>query len=139
MSTGRARSAEELTSIARDFLGAWNTQDVEKVLACYTPDVRYRDPNTRGEVVGADALGRYLTKLFDGWRMNWQLRELFPYGEGGANVLWTATLQPKGSDRSVTVDGMDLVLLDGDRIARNEVQFDRAVLGALMTPSSSYS
>jgi len=37
-------------SLVTDFLGAWNSQDVERVLDCYTDDVRYRDPNTRGEV-----------------------------------------------------------------------------------------
>jgi hypothetical protein len=42
-------------------LEAWNTQDVDRVLSCYTDDVRYRDPNTRGDVEGSDAMGRYLT------------------------------------------------------------------------------
>jgi ketosteroid isomerase-like protein len=36
--------------LVADFLDAWNSQDVERVLDCYTDDVRYRDPNTRGEV-----------------------------------------------------------------------------------------
>jgi len=126
-------SKENLEALAHDFLGAWNTQDVDRVLAVYTPDIRYRDPNTRGDVVGADALGRYLTRLFNAWQMTWELRELFPYREDGANVLWTATLRPTDGEKSVTIDGMDLVLLDGDRVARNEVQFDRAALSAFLS------
>lgn len=31
-------------------------------------------------------------------------------------------------------DGMDLVVIDGDRIKRNEVYFDRAVLAPLLAP-----
>ena len=31
----------------------------------------------------------------------------------------------------VEADGMDIVLLEGDRIKRNEVYFDRAVLAPL--------
>jgi steroid delta-isomerase-like uncharacterized protein len=127
-----------LTTEARDrlvtrFLDAWNSQDVERVLHCYTDDVRYRDPNTRGEVVGRDALRRYLTRLFAEWRMNWQSRETFAFtGTDGAAFLWRATLRRAGSDRTFEVEGMDLAVLDGDRVARNEVYFDRAVL----TPAS---
>jgi hypothetical protein len=47
---------DKMLSLAEQFLGAWNTQDVGRVLACYTTDVEYRDPNTRGAVHGADAL-----------------------------------------------------------------------------------
>lgn len=118
--------------IAEELLAAWNTQDVGTVLGCYTEDVEYRDPNTRGMVMGHEALGRYLTKLFDGWQMHWRLRELFPLEHGdGSAVLWEATLGLKGSERSVVVDGMDLAVLRGRRLARNEVYFDRSALAAL--------
>jgi len=43
----------ELLTFAERFLDAWNSQDVERVVACYTEDVQYRDPNTRGMVEGA--------------------------------------------------------------------------------------
>lgn len=121
----------QLAAFADRFLGAWNTQDVERVVACYTDDLVYRDPNTRGAVHGADAMRRYLRKLFAAWTMHWSLREGFPLAEGGAAVLWRATLTPAGGGPSVEVDGMDLVLMRGARIARNEVYFDRAVLMAL--------
>jgi nuclear transport factor 2 (NTF2) superfamily protein len=51
--------------LAERLLEAWNSQDVDQVLDCYTADVRYRDPNTRGFVEGGEQLRRYLTKLFD--------------------------------------------------------------------------
>ena len=47
--------------LVADFLAAWNSQDVERLLDCYTHDVRYRDPNTRGEIMAAtrcDAISR---------------------------------------------------------------------------------
>ena len=121
--------------IARRILDAWNTQDVERVVACYTPDLVYRDPNTRGEVHGAAAFRRYLSKLFGAWRMHWSAREIFPLAGGrGTAVLWRATLAPVGGEGSVEVDGMDLAVLDGERLARNEVYFDRAVLASLFAP-----
>lgn len=111
---------------------AWNRQDVEAVVQCYTEDLVYRDPNTRGAVEGRDAMRRYLTSLFSRWQMHWATRDFFLFGEAdGVAVLWRATLQPKDSEREVEVDGMDLVLMEGDKVKRNEVYFDRAALAEL--------
>jgi len=115
------------------FLAAWNAQDVEAVVACYTDDLLYRDPNTRGLVEGADAMRRYLRKLFDAWQMHWSTREAYRLeGMDGAAFLWQATFRKSDGDQTVEADGMDLVILRGDRIARNEVYFDRAVLAPLL-------
>ena len=123
----------ELTRMAERFLSAWNTQDVERVVACYTDQVVYVDPNTRGEVRGADAMRRYLGKLFSAWKMHWALREGFPLADqNGAAVLWHATFRRADGKETVEADGMDLVVLSGDRIARNEVYFDRAILAPLL-------
>ena len=123
----------ELEHVAREVLDAWNTQRVERVVACYTPDLVYRDPNTRGEVHGADAFARYLTKLFATWRMHWAPREVFPLaGADGAAFSWRARLTLVGTDTGVDVEGMDLAIVEGGRLRRNEVYFDRAALLPLM-------
>ena len=63
---------DELETLARHFLDAWNSQDVEAVLACYTDDLVYRDPNTRGSVIGSGNMRRYLMRLFTAWKpMAW--------------------------------------------------------------------
>lgn len=123
---------EWLRAVAEQFLASWNSQVVDTVLACYTEDLVYRDPNTNGELRGREAMGRYLTKLFAAWTMHWSLRQLFPLADGGgAAVLWHATFR-RGTDTTVEADGMDLVVLHGEHIARNEVYFDRSVLAPLM-------
>jgi len=123
----------QVVGLAERFLSAWNSQDVERVVACYTADVVYRDPNTRGDVRGADALHRYPRKLFAGWTMHWSLREAHPLGDReGAAILWHATFQRADGNQMVEADGMDLVVVVGDRIQRNEVYFDRAVLAPLI-------
>ena len=110
-------------------LAAWNSHDVDRVVACYTEDCVYRDPNTRGDVAGRDALARYLTRLFRDWRMHWSLREFFPFTDGtGGAFLWDAELTPVTGGTTRRVSGMDLVLLRGDRLSRNEVYFDRMSL-----------
>ena len=126
-------TSEEIKEMADRFLDAWNTQDVEKVVATYTDDVTYVDPNTRGAVEGSDSLRRYLRKLFDNWQMHWEFKEGYPLqGEEGAAVLWHASFRKNDGDETVEADGMDLIIMDGDRIKRNEVYFDRAVLAPLL-------
>jgi ketosteroid isomerase-like protein len=110
-------------------LSAWNSHDVDGVVACYTEDCIYRDPNTRGAVEGREALRRYLTRLFCDWRMHWSLREFFPFADGsGGAFLWDAQLTPAAGGKTRDISGMDLVLLRGEGLSRNEVYFDRMAL-----------
>jgi len=123
---------DELETLARHFLDAWNSQNVEAVLACYTDDLVYRDPNTRGSVIGSDNMRRYLTKLFSAWSMNWSLREVHAFRDSdGAAVLWHASFSRAGRQSRVEVDGMDFIALRGRLASRNEVYFDRVALSAL--------
>jgi ketosteroid isomerase-like protein len=131
----------ELEPFSRRFLDAWNSQDVDEVVGVYTDDVVYLDPNTRGEVSGANALRRYLSKLFEAWEMTWAFREGYvaEEDENVAFVGWHATLRRAGGEQEVEVDGLDLVIVEGDRIKRNEVYFDRAALAPLLaeTPQAA--
>jgi len=123
---------DELETLARHFLDAWNSQDVETVLACYTDDLVYRDPNTRGSVIGSGNMRRYLTRLFSAWSMTWSLREAHAFRDSdGAAILWHATFSMAGQQSRVEADGMDFVALRGRLAYRNEVYFDRAVLSAV--------
>lgn len=123
----------QMYELAEKFMSEWNSQDVERVVAIYTNDVTYVDPNTRGPVKGAEALRHYLRKLFGKWKMHWSVREAFLLdGKGGCAVLWQATFQKPGGGDKVEADGMDLVIMQGDRVKHNEVYFDRAVLAPLM-------
>ncbi len=126
--TGRLDTPMALR-LAEEFLAAWNKQDVEQVVACYTEDGIYLDPNTNGPVAGHDAMRRYLTRLFEQWTMNWSLREFFLFGEeDGGGFLWHASLTPASGGKTTEIDGMDLVLVRGDKMCRNEVYFDRMAL-----------
>lgn len=123
---------QRIQALAERFLSAWNSQEIERVVACYTEDLIYRDPNTRGEVQGADAMRRYLKKLFSSWVVFWSLREAYPLsGRDGVVALWRASFRRKDAAEAVDVDGMELLLFQGDLVARNEIHFDRAALTSL--------
>jgi len=120
---------ETALRLSTTVLEAWNRHDVDAVIACYTPDCVYLDPTTRGPVVGHDALRRYLTRLFEKWRMHWSMREYFPFGEDDSGAfLWHASLTPAAGGKTAEIDGMDLALVRGGLLYRNEVYFDRMAL-----------
>jgi nuclear transport factor 2 (NTF2) superfamily protein len=128
---------ETMLTLAEKFLAAWNTQEVDRVLSCYTADLEYRDPNTRGAVRGTEAMRRYLTKLFGRWQMRWVLREAHLFDDRqGCAVLWQATFRQPASDTTIAIDGIDFVAVRGNRIARNEVCFDRALLAPLLAAAA---
>ena len=121
--------AGDAERLSQGVLSAWNLQDVDGVVACYTEDCVYLDPNTRGPVVGHEAMRRYLTRLFERWKMHWSLREFHPFADGsGGAFLWHAQLTPSAGGKTAEIDGMDLVVLREELLARNEVYFDRMVL-----------
>ena len=123
MDVGEAKRLAEAT------LSAWNNQDVDGVVSCYTEDCVYLDPNTRGPVVGRDAFRRYLSRLFQRWKMHWSLREFFLFeDESGGAFLWHAQLTPASGGKTAEIDGMDLAMLRGGKLCRNEVYFDRTAL-----------
>lgn len=126
MEARRLTDQGQAMGLAEKVLSAWNRQMVDEVVDCYTEDCVYLDPNTRGPVVGREALRRYLSKLFQRWKMHWSMREFFPFADGdGGAFLWHAQLTPATGGTTAEIDGMDLVVLHGERLARNEVYFDR--------------
>ena len=94
-------------------------------------DCIYRDPNTRGTVAGHEALRPYLTRLLREWRMHWSLRECFAFADGsGGAFLWDGKLTPAAGGKTTEISGMDLVLLRGERLSRNEVYGGPSAPGA---------
>lgn len=126
----------ELKKVEGPLVAAWNDHDVEAVVACYSDNLVYVDPNTRGPVEGADAMRRYLTKLFDRWEMHWTIKQIFPLADvDGSAALWRASLMARATGKTAEVDGMDLVLIEDGKVKRNEVYYDRALLAPLVAPA----
>ncbi len=49
-------------------------------------------------------------------------------GTDGLMVCWTGTFTPLAGDPAAKVRGIDLILLEGDPMVRNDVRFDRLPL-----------
>ena len=124
---------KRIKDLADGFIAAWNTQEVDKVAACYSQDLVYIDPNIRGQITDQSAFRGYLAKLFAAWKMHWTIRDVQVFKEiDGAAARWHAKLQLAGGGKTVEVDGMDFIAFKGDKIQRNEVYFDRMAIAGLL-------
>lgn len=124
-------------AIVTRFMEAWNSERIDRILDVYHLEVRYRDPNTRGEVKGREALRHYLARLLSAWSMRWETREVIPLLRSGdplgCALLWRAELVHRDSGSRFHLEGMDLLELRGALVVRNEVYFDRSPFLELIT------
>lgn len=121
--------ATSLDARGEQIRAAWNSQDVERVLETYAEQFRFVDPTTRGEIVDRDGLRHYLRKLFAAITAHTTVRAAFPFADtAGVAVLWSAAVRMVGGRDEVELEGVDLILFDGARIASHEIYFDRAAL-----------
>lgn len=123
-------NAAELARLTEQLLAVWNSQSVERVVACYAEDVRFSDPITREVIVGIDALRCHLRRQFSLWTLHWTLREAYPLStdQNGAVILWHAKFRPIDGTESVDGNGISVIFLRNGQIGRSEMSYDRTVL-----------
>lgn len=110
----------DIEDFNRRWLAAWTAKDVEALIGFYAPNCTYKDPQTAAGIVGHDALRGYLTGLFAATPpMTYTPDEVWPV-PGGFCGRWYCVIGAEGGPQS-RIRGFDLVILDGDRIALNEV------------------
>lgn len=106
----------DLEAFNADWLKAWSEKDVDRLCGFYAEDCVYKDPQTANGLQGNAALRAYLTGLFGATpSMTYTPDELWPIA-GGYCGRWYCEIE--GGAR---LRGFDLVILQGDRIALNEV------------------
>ena len=116
-----SRDIADKEALNARWLQAWTDKDVPALLACYSDDVVYQDPQVPAGLVGSEALGGYLRQLFDATPpMTYEPDEVWATADGWCG-RWVCRIDMP-DQTTAWPRGFDLVVLDGDgRIARNEV------------------
>ncbi|MFW9806769.1 MAG: nuclear transport factor 2 family protein [Candidatus Thorarchaeota archaeon] len=119
---------EELMEFCTNWLAAWTGNNPDILLEYYHEDALYIDPANKDGLRGHGEIGMYFEKLLDVYHdWTWRPIEVFPI-DTGVIVKWECTI-PVGPETLHEV-GLDIVELDGNKITRNEVYFDRTRLVA---------
>ncbi|MEO8297112.1 MAG: nuclear transport factor 2 family protein [Burkholderiales bacterium] len=126
-------SDEHIFGATRHCIDMWNTLDLEATLSTYSDDVVYCDPKTGRRIIGKAALRRYLRKFFERWDMQFTvLEDLRLEGQDGQVVIWECKISRREGGPARTVRGMDICMVRGSQLCRDEAFMDTSVLAELM-------
>jgi uncharacterized protein (TIGR02246 family) len=105
--------------IARHDAG-WNAQDLDAIMACYTPDIVFANYNAGESAEGAQAVRDHLAGIFAGWPdLRFRGRRLYVADEFAVSE-WTATATHRDG-RRLEWDGVDVFPFRDGLIARKDV------------------
>jgi steroid delta-isomerase-like uncharacterized protein len=117
--------------IVNEFEAAFNRQDVDGLVACFTPDGTYRD-NFFGDHAGAPELREMFARMFrEGRDYAWAM-DVVVETPARAAAEWTFSYVvteaiPRSAGRKVRFRGMSVFELSGGRIAAYREYFDTGV------------
>lgn len=117
-------TATDYSEFCNNWLKSWTGNQPHKLLEFYTEDALYVDPANPAGIIGQDNLKVYFEKLLSrnpDWQ--WSAEEIIPTAKG-FTLKWKAIIPV--NEKSLTICGLDIVELTGNKISRNEVYFDRA-------------
>ncbi len=115
-------------SIVKEFEAAFNRQDVDALVACFTPGGTYRD-NFFGDHAGSARLRAMFARMFrEGRDYTWTMDAIVEMPARAA-AEWTfnyvvTEAVPRSAGRKVRFRGMSLFELEGGRIAAYREYFD---------------
>jgi ketosteroid isomerase-like protein len=118
-------------SIVRDFERAFNKQDVEGLVACFTPGGSYVD-TFFGSHAGTAALRAMFERMFhEGRDYSWKM-DMVVESRDAAAAEWTfsyvaSDAVPRSAGRRVMFRGASLFELEGGRVARYREYFNEGV------------
>jgi steroid delta-isomerase-like uncharacterized protein len=129
-------------SVVRAFEAAFNRQDVDALLACFTERATYRD-NFYGEHAGKDSLRSMFQRMFrEGLDYQWSMTTVVD-SPTATTAEWTfayvvSEAVPRSAGRKIRFNGMSVFDLEAGRIARYREYFDTgvALLQLGFTPES---
>ena len=117
-------------SIVREFERAFNRQDVEALLACFTPGATYTDMFF-GPHTGPALRGMFERMFHEGKDYAWKMDTVVESGSTAA-AEWTfgyvvTDAIPRSAGRRVGFRGMSVFELEGGKIARYREYFNEGV------------
>jgi steroid delta-isomerase-like uncharacterized protein len=118
-------------SVVEEFAAAFNRQDVDALMACFTPGASYRD-TFYGDHAGTAAVRDMFARMFrEGRNFRWTMDTIVET-RARAAAEWTFSYVvteavPRSAGRRIQLRGMSLFELEGGRIAAYREYVDMGV------------
>ena len=125
---------EALSEAIGRYNDAWNTQDLDAIVAMHAPDMVFAN-HTAGESASGEEVRGHIAKIFESWPdMRFETRRLYVC-DGVVTQEWTATathsqtlrrgeIEAAPSGRTVSWDGVDVIPFENGLIKRKDVYSD---------------
>jgi steroid delta-isomerase-like uncharacterized protein len=125
---------EALTEAIERYNEAWNSQDLETIMAMHAPDMVFAN-HTAGESASGEEVRAHIASIFEAWPdLRFETRRLY-VREGLVVQEWTARathtrtmrrgeLEAEASGREVSWDGIDSIPFEGGLVKRKDVYSD---------------
>ena len=129
-----ADSIEALTEAIGRYNDAWNSHDVDAIVAMHAPDMVFAN-HTAGESATGEEVRAHIAAIFEGWPdLRFETRRLY-VREGLVVQEWTASathtkamrrgdLEAAPTGRTVSWAGIDSIPFEGGLIKRKDVYSD---------------
>ncbi len=115
-----ALSPDEVLALIARHDDAWNAQDLDAAMACYTAGIVFTNHNAGETATGAEAVRAHIGTIFRNWPdLRFRARRRYA-APTFAVCEWTATATHRDG-RRLEWDGVDVFPLDGALIARKDV------------------
>ena len=134
MSDDERDSAAALEQRIAAYNDAWNSHDLDAIMAMHAPDMVF-DNHTAGESASGEEVRGHIGSIFETWPdINFSERRL--YARDGLIVQeWTATathantmrrgeLVAEPTGKTITWDGLDVIPFEGGLVKRKDVYSD---------------
>jgi steroid delta-isomerase-like uncharacterized protein len=132
------------TEVIRDYIDAWNGHDANTLVAAFTKDGTFCNPDTHPGI-GGEALAEFVKAVWTAFP-DFHL-ELLNVGEiepGIVAIHWLLTgtntgqrIEGPPTGRSISIKGASIIQLEGDKIASDQCYFDRVDFERQVEPAAS--
>jgi steroid delta-isomerase-like uncharacterized protein len=129
-----ADGIDELTEAIGRYNDAWDSQDLDAIMAMHAPDMVFAN-HTAGESASGEDVRAHIASIFAAWPdLKFETRRLY-VREGLVVQEWTATathsnpmrrgdLEAAPTGRRISWDGIDSIPFEGGLVKRKDVYSD---------------
>ncbi|MDG1708462.1 MAG: helix-turn-helix domain-containing protein [Emcibacteraceae bacterium] len=125
----------KIDQLAEKYLTYWSKTDIDGLMSMYSKRMKYYDMPS-GELVEYGDLREYIKDTFDLFQnYSLKLNQSIVIEGNSAFIYWTQSFVSADTGRNVKVNGVELIVFDGDLIKSIHEFYEFQTTGSVLMPS----